>query len=86
MKTRIALFGALRDIDAKGYVELHVPRGSSIGMLRDRLRAHVRAHSPAVETRLIGASAFASTDEILHDHRPVPEDGELALLPPVSGG
>ncbi|BAP89057.1 sulfur transfer protein ThiS [Burkholderiales bacterium GJ-E10] len=86
MRIRIDLFGALRDVDAKGYVELEVPRGSSVGALREHLRAHVRQHAPSIGDNLIRGSAFADAHEILHDHRVIPEDGELALLPPVSGG
>ena len=86
MRIRIDLFGALRDADVKGYVELDVPRGSSIGALREQLRTHVRQHAPAIGDNLVRVSAFADAHEILHDHRVVPEGGELALLPPVSGG
>ncbi len=86
MKIRITLFGALRDVDPRGYVELEVPQASTVSTVRERLQAHVRAHAPAVGDQLVRASAFANANEILYDHRAVPDDGELALLPPVSGG
>jgi sulfur-carrier protein len=35
---------------------------------------------------LIQRSAFASEDEVLHNHRQIPSNGVLAILPPVSGG
>jgi molybdopterin converting factor small subunit len=86
MKVRIALYGALREADASGHVELEVPTGSSIAELRERLVAHLAEHAPAIPANLVKRSAFASTEEILHNHRVVPEGVELAVLPPVSGG
>ncbi|NII74065.1 molybdopterin converting factor small subunit [Dyella sp. SG562] len=86
MKTRIALYGALREADARGYLELDVPPGSSIAELRELLAAHLREHAPQVNSGLVRISAFASAEEILHNHREVPEGVELAVLPPVSGG
>ena len=86
MKIRIALYGALREADASGHLELDVPPGSSIAELRELLVAHLAEHAPTVPARLVRRSAFASAEEILHNHRTVPEGVELAVLPPVSGG
>ncbi|MBN8924032.1 MAG: hypothetical protein BGP10_04890 [Rhodanobacter sp. 68-29] len=86
MKTRIALYGALREADAGGHVELEVPPGSSIAELRELLVAYLAVHAPAIPAGLVRRSAFASAEEILHNHRAVPEGIELAVLPPVSGG
>jgi sulfur-carrier protein len=86
MKLRITLFGALRDADARGFIELEVPDGSTIAGVREALQHYVREHAPAVSVSLIQRSAFASDDEVLHNHRHVPDNGVLAILPPVSGG
>lgn len=86
MKTRIALYGALREADASGYVELDVPAGSRIAELRELLAAYLAERAPAIPAGLVRRSAFASAEEILHNHRAVPEGMELAVLPPVSGG
>jgi sulfur-carrier protein len=86
MKLRISLFGALRDADARGFIELDVPDHSSIAQVRDAMQHYVREHAPAISPHLIQRSAFASDEEILHNHRQVPENGTLAILPPVSGG
>ena len=86
MKVRIALYGALREADPRGYVELDVPPDTTIAQLREHLAAHVRERAPAVNAGLVRISAFANTEEILHGHRAVPEGEELAVLPPVSGG
>jgi molybdopterin converting factor small subunit len=86
MKVHITLFGALRDADANGFIELEAPASCTIGALRELLREHLRDHAPHVSAGLVQRSAFASEDEILHNHRTLPESGRLAVLPPVSGG
>ncbi|GLQ96363.1 MoaD/ThiS family protein [Dyella mobilis] len=86
MKLRLTLFGALRDADPRGFIELDVPEHSTVAQVREALQHHVHRHAPAISPSLIQRSAFASEDEILHNHRHVPENGELAILPPVSGG
>ncbi|WP_233842122.1 MoaD/ThiS family protein [Dyella sp. 2HG41-7] len=86
MKVRIALFGALRDADARGFIELDAPDVCTIATLRDLLREHLREHAPHISANLVQRSAFASDDEILHNHRTLPDNGKLAILPPVSGG
>lgn len=86
MKIRIALFGALRDADTNGFIELEAPEHCTIADLRELLRDHLLEHAPHISAGLVQRSAFASNDEILHNHRTLPEDGQLAILPPVSGG
>lgn len=86
MKTRIALYGALREADPRGYVELDVPAGSNIATLRELLITHLHQHAPAIGTGLVQRSAIASAEEVLHNESAVPEGVELAVLPPVSGG
>ncbi|HUA81482.1 MAG TPA: MoaD/ThiS family protein [Dyella sp.] len=86
MKVHIALFGALRDADARGFIELEAPESCTIATLRELLRAHLREHAPHISPHLVQRSAFASEDEILHGHRTLPDNGQLAILPPVSGG
>lgn len=86
MKVRVTLFGALRDADPHGFVEMDVPDHCTIAALREALQTHVRNHAPSISENLIKRSAFASENEILHNHRRVPEHGQIAVLPPVSGG
>lgn len=86
MKVHITLFGALRDADARGFIELEAPDSCTIANLRELLREHLREHAPNINTHLVQRSAFASEDEILHNHRLLPNHGQLAILPPVSGG
>ena len=86
MNVRIALYGALREADIRGYVELDVRAGATIAELREHLDAHLQEHAPGIKAGLVQVSAFATAEEILHNHRAVPGDVELAVLPPVSGG
>lgn len=86
MKVRIALYGALREADVRDHVELDVPDGTRIAELRELLVAHLATHAPAISPGLVRCSAFASAEEILHNHRTLTEGVELAVLPPVSGG
>lgn len=86
MKTTIALFGALREAAAGDTLELEVPEGSTMAELRELLVAHLAAHAPKVSASLVRRCAFATDEEILHNHRTVPAGATLAVLPPVSGG
>lgn len=86
MKTTITLFGALREADAGGTLTLEVPEGSTMADLRELLVAHLAAHAPQVSGGLVRRCAFATDEEILHNHRAVPAGVALAVLPPVSGG
>lgn len=86
MKIRIQLFGALREADADGYIDLDVPDASNIASVRERLVQHLGEHAPHVSASVVQRSAFANCSEILRDQDVVPSDGQLAILPPVSGG
>lgn len=86
MNVRIALYGALREANPKGYLDIDVPEGATVAVLRDHLVSHLREHAPAIKAGLVHVSAIATADEILHNHRTVPAGLELAVLPPVSGG
>ncbi len=86
MKIRIQLHGALRAADPSGRIELELPADSRISTVREKLGEYLRAHPAGVTPELVARSAFASEEEILHDERSLPADGELSVLPPVSGG
>ncbi|TAN07560.1 MAG: hypothetical protein EPN38_04995 [Rhodanobacteraceae bacterium] len=86
MNLHLALYGALRDADPTGYLELEVPEGCTIGELREHLVAFLKTHTSQVSESAVRGSALATTDTILHDHDSIPRNGELVILPPVSGG
>ena len=82
----VRLFGAFRELAPEAVVELPLPEPASVAQLRATLEAHGRAHWPAFQPGLLAVSVFASAERVLREHEPVPRDGELAVLPPVSGG
>lgn len=82
----VRLFGAFRDLAPGAVVELPLPEDASVATLRAALEAHGRGHWPAFQPGLLAVSVFASAERVLREHEPVPRDGELAVLPPVSGG
>lgn len=86
MNLHITLYGALREADPSGALDLVAPDGCNVGQLREQLVAFLAEHAPEVSAGVVRRSAFATADTILHDYEPVPADGELAILPPVSGG
>lgn len=86
MNLHIALYGALRDADPRGFVELEVPDGCDVGGVRERLLAYLLEHAPQVRAAIVRSSALASEEAVLRDHEAVPAGGRLAALPPVSGG
>jgi len=86
MTVTLSLFGAFRDYQPDARVRIDLADGARIADLRAALDAHGRAHWPGFRPELLKVSAFASRSEVLRDAEPVPADGELAILPPVSGG
>lgn len=86
MKIQLRLFGAFRELDAAGVISLELPDSSVVGALRASLDRYARAHWSTYRPGLLQRSAFASELCILRDHDAIPEDGRMAILPPVSGG
>jgi sulfur-carrier protein len=86
MTVTLNLFGAFREYEASGRVALDVPTAATVADLRRALDVHARAHWSGYRPALLEVSAFASESTVLRDGEAVPLDGELAVLPPVSGG
>lgn len=86
MNVTVQLFGAFRDWQTGAPLSLTVADGACIRDVRAALAAHAQAHWPGFRAGLLQVSAFASDSRILRDADPVPDDGLLAVLPPVNGG
>ncbi len=86
MKISISLYGAFRECDPRGSVELDVPEPAKVSDLRAAFEAHGLAHWPAFKPGLLAASVFASESTLLRENEALPANGRLAVLPPVSGG
>ena len=86
MKIEVSLFGALRGHAPGDRVTLELAEGAGVAELRARLLQHAVAHWPKFQPALLQRSAFASQFEILRETDVLPVDGQVAVLPPVSGG
>jgi sulfur-carrier protein len=86
MTVTLSLFGAFREFEPTARLSLEVPEGARVADLRAAVDAHGRAHWSGFRPELLRVSAFASEAEILRDGDALPADGQLAVLPPVSGG
>ena len=85
MDIELELFGALRGLETGD--QLIVPvTGEKVADLRAALQAHAGAHWPSASASMLASCAFATSSEILRDVQPLPADGRMAVLPPVSGG
>jgi molybdopterin synthase sulfur carrier subunit len=85
MIVALELFGALRGYEPDDKLHLDV-NGDRVADLRAALAAHAAGHWPGPALGLLGKCAFATHSEILRDGDPLPADGRMAALPPVSGG
>jgi molybdopterin synthase sulfur carrier subunit len=80
----IQLFGALREAEPGARLALETT-ARTVGELRAELAARAAAW-PGPARALLQRSAFASATSVLRDADALPADGDIALLPPVSGG
>lgn len=85
MQVELELFGALRGLEAQDHLRLDV-EGVAVADLRAGLQAYAATHWPQAAQSLLRSCAFATASDILRDPQPLPADGKLAVLPPVSGG
>lgn len=86
MRVSIRLFGVLRQFQAAEVLDLDCPGAATVADVRQAFDAHARAHWPGYAAGLLRASALATEDALLHATSPIPADGRLAVIPPVSGG
>lgn len=81
----LQLFGAFSELDGSRQLAVQVA-GTTVADLRQALRELLPARWPQFRAGLLEYSAFADQQHVLRDHEPLPEDGRVAILPPVSGG
>jgi len=81
LKIAVKLFARARDLVGSGDVELALPDGSRVGVLRALLRERYPQLGPIAGSLLIAVNqGYAGDDTVLS-----PSD-EVACFPPVSGG
>ena len=81
MKVTVKLFAAARDLAGQAEISVALPAGATIGELRQRMREKFPTLAP-----LLPHAMFAVDAEYVPDDAPVPENAEIACIPPVSGG
>lgn len=86
MNIELSLFGAFRQYEPTARLCLEVADGATVADVRQGVERYAREHWPGFPPGLLRASAFASEQCVLRDAEPVPADGRMAVLPPVSGG
>lgn len=83
---RSSFFGAFRQFQEHDTLDLNCPGAATVADVRSAMDAYARAHWLGYAAGLLQTSAFASEAELLRSTSPIPDDGRLAIIPPVSGG
>ena len=81
MTVTVRLFARAKDLAGTDVVHVDLPAGATVG----RLRSHLARTFPNL-AGLLSRCAFAVDDEFATDALPLEGCGEVAVLPPVSGG
>lgn len=86
MLITLQLFGRFREFSESPEVQLELPNVTTAGDFRAAFDVWAQANWPTYRTALLSASAIATETDLLHASSPLPANGRLAILPPVSGG
>ncbi len=81
MKVTVKLFAAARDLARQEEIAVALPAGATIGELRQQMGEQFPTLGP-----LLPHAMFAVDTEYVPEDAPVPENVEIACIPPVSGG
>ncbi len=81
MRVKLLFFATLRDRAGSKSMEIDVPAGTTVGALKTQISNDYPNLKQAMETVLISINR-----EYAFDETPVPENAEVAMFPPVSGG
>lgn len=81
MKYRVLLFANFRDLVGSKQVEVALPEGSTVFELKAQLVANYPTLGKAMASSLVSVNRQFALDEDL-----LPDEAEVALFPPVSGG
>lgn len=81
MKIRVRMFAAAREAAGSDSIELELPEGATIAHLRSQIGAQVPQLSGLVPQMM-----FAIDTKYANDATSLPPNGDVACIPPVSGG
>ncbi len=80
-KVKVLFFATLRDRAGAKSLEIEIPEGATVGQLKDQ----VGRDRPNLEQSMQSV-VVAINREFAFDENVIPEDAEVAMFPPVSGG
>jgi molybdopterin converting factor subunit 1 len=80
-KIKVLFFATLRDRTGTKFVELEVPADTTVLGLKDKLASDYPNLKELMKAVLVSVNKEYSFDEAA-----IPENAEVALFPPVSGG
>ena len=86
MQVTLQLYAVYRRFQESGAIELTCADGATIGDVKTALGAYAASHWDGWHERILRSTVLASKEAVLRKYDPVPPDGHLAILPPVSGG
>jgi len=86
MMITLQLFGRFREFSPTPEVALDFPGIATVGEFREAFDAWAKANWPGYPPALLQSAAIATDSSLLRANSPLPVDGRLAVLPPVSGG
>ncbi len=87
IQLNIQLFGCLRQYNNNKSLVLTATSGETVTQIKQRLIARLTELQPEFkDVDVIGVSAIALKDNILHDDFKLLTSGDLFVLPPVCGG
>ena len=81
MRTEIKLFALAKQLAGCETINVDLPEGANVSTLRQAIS---RQHPELSD--LVRHALFAVNTEYADDTSSVPNDAEIALIPPVSGG
>lgn len=82
MKITLLFFATLRSLTGIKTLEIELPSGSSVS----ELKLLVAERFPQVEPALVDTVLVSINREYADEEQIIPDNAEVALFPPVSGG
>ncbi len=80
-KIKVQFYATLRDEMGVRSLEMDLEPGATVRVLKDKLEQDRPAITASIERALVAVNRQYSPDETV-----LPENAEVALFPPVSGG
>jgi molybdopterin converting factor subunit 1 len=81
VNVRVRMFALLKQTIGSDHVDVELPEGATVGILRRRLAERFPQRS-----NLIGLVMFAVDMQYADDATPLAPGADVACIPPVSGG